>query len=345
MPAVLGSPATRRFAAGVAGSVGDFALDPSNGPCYQVFLRIDRNSTLKSPSSQASPSWLLAAAPLVFVLIWSTGWVSARYGAPYADPLTFLAVRYLLAGLVVAVVAVAAGATWPATRTDALHAMASGVLLHAVYLGGVWWAIRHGLSAGISGLIAAVQPILTALLAPMVLGERISARNWAGIGLGFVGIALVLEPKLVGVGSGEVSGVIMPMAVNIVAMVSVTFGTFYQKRWIPSGDLRTVTVLQYAGAFIVTAPVAFLLEPMHIEWNTTVILVMAWSVLALSIGAIGLLLILIRNGAVSRAAALIYLVPPAVAIEAYFLFGETMAPLQMLGMAVTAAGVALATRR
>ena len=223
--------------------------------------------------------------------------------------------------------------------------MVSGVLLHAIYLGGVWWAIRHGLPAGLSGLIAAVQPILTALLAPMLIGERISGRNWAGIGLGFVGIALVLEPKLVGIGSGEMSGVLLPMAVNIVAMVSVTFGTFYQKRWIPSGDLRTVTALQYAGAFLVTLPAAWLLEPMQIEWNTTVILTMAWSVLALSIGAIGLLLLLIRNGAVSRAAALIYLVPPAVAIEAYLLFGETMAPLQVVGMAVTAAGVALATRR
>ena len=279
------------------------------------------------------------------MLIWSTGWVSARYGAPYADPLTFLAIRYLLAGLVVAAFAMIAGARWPATGLDALHAMVSGVLLHAVYLGGVWWAIRHGLPAGLSGLIAAVQPILTALLAPMLIGERISGRNWAGIALGFVGIALVLEPKLIGIGSGAMSGVLLPMAVNVVAMVSVTFGTFYQKRWIPSGDLRTVTVLQYAGAFLVTLPAAWLLEPMQIEWNTTIILVMIWSVLALSIGAIGLLLLLIRNGAVSRAAALIYLVPPAVAIEAYLLFGETMAPLQVVGMAVTAAGVALATRR
>jgi drug/metabolite transporter (DMT)-like permease len=135
------------------------------------------------------------------------------------------------------------------------------------------------------------------------------------------------------------------MAINVVAMISVTAGTFYQKRFVATGDLRTVTVLQYAGATLATLPVALLTENMHIEWNTTIILTMAWSVLALSIGAIGLLLLLIRKGAVSKAAALIYLVPPSVALEAYFLFGETMSLLQVLGMLLTAGGVALATRR
>jgi drug/metabolite transporter (DMT)-like permease len=155
----------------------------------------------------------------------------------------------------------------------------------------------------------------------------------------------VLEPKLIGLSSDAVSGALLPMLVNIVAMLSVTLGTFYQKRWIATGDLRTVTVLQYAGALIVTLPVAWLIEPMHITWNQTTLLVLAWSVLALSIGAIAMLFVLIRNGAVSRAAALIYLVPPSVAIEAFILFGERMLPLQVLGMVVTAAGVALATRR
>jgi drug/metabolite transporter (DMT)-like permease len=291
-----------------------------------------------------SPRWLLQSAPLIFVLLWSTGWIVARYSAPYADPLTFLCVRYAAAGAVVAVIAFAVGAQWPGPR-GVMHAMVSGVLIHAVYLGGVWWAIAHGLSAGISGLIAAVQPILTALLAPMLVGERISRANWAGILLGFLGIALVLEPKLIGLTSDAVSGALLPMGVNIVAMLSVTLGTFYQKRWIATGDLRTVTVLQYAGAFLATLPVAWLIEPMRIEWNQTTLLVLAWSVLALSIGAIGLLFVLIRNGAVSRAAALIYLVPPTVAIEAFILFGERMLPLQIIGMVVTAAGVALATRK
>jgi drug/metabolite transporter (DMT)-like permease len=286
---------------------------------------------------------LLRSAPLTFVLVWSTGWIAARYAAPYADPLTFLSVRFALAGLVVILLSVAAGARWPATPRDAMHAMMSGVLLHALYLGGVWWAVRHGLSAGLSGLVAALQPIMTAVLAPALVGERIRAGQWLGMILGFAGIALVLSPKLTGTVDLEAASV--PILVNVVAMLAVTLGTFYQKRWIPTGDLRTVTALQYVGALIATVPLALLLEPLQITWNTTVILTMAWSVLGLSIGGIGLLLLLIRRGAVSRAAALIYLVPPAVAIEAYFLFGETMTLVQVGGMVLTAAGVALATRR
>lgn len=293
---------------------------------------------------QGRSELLLKIAPGLFVLIWSTGWISARYAAPYADPLTFLSLRYACAGIVLASLAIAMGAVWPRGKA-AGHAAISGVLLHALYLGGVWWAIARGLPAGISGLIAAVQPILTALLAPLVLGERISSRHWAGIGLGFAGIVLVLWPKLAGLSGAALAQQIEPLAVNVLAMVSVTAGTFYQKKHVQTGDLRTVTTLQYAGAFAVTLPLAMLTEPMRIEWNTVMVLNLGWAVFALSIGAIGLLLLLIRRGAVSRAAALIYLVPPTVAFEAYLLFGETMSPLQVVGMVITAFGVALAVRR
>ena len=287
---------------------------------------------------------LLKIAPALFVLIWSTGWISARFAAPYADPLTFLSVRYTCAGVILAVLAVASGAVWPRGRA-AGHAAASGILLHAIYLGGVWWAIAHGLPAGISGLIAAVQPILTALLAPRFVGEHITKRQWLGIALGFSGIVLVLWPKLAGLSGAALQAQLRPLAINVIAMISVTFGTFYQKRFIQTGDLRTDTTLQYAGALAVTLPLAFLMEPMRIEWNTIMVLNLGWSVLALSIGAIGLLLLLIRRGAVSRAATLIYLVPPAVALEAFVLFGETMVPVQIVGMVITALGVALAVRR
>lgn len=290
------------------------------------------------------PELLLKLAPALFVLIWSTGWISARFAAPYADPLTFLSVRYTSATLILAALAFMAGASWPRARA-AGHAAASGILLHAIYLGGVWWAIAHGLPAGISGLIAAVQPILTALLAPRLVGEPISKRQWLGIALGFSGILLVLWPKLSGLTGAALQAQLIPLGINVIAMISVTFGTFYQKKFIQTGDLRTVTTLQYTGALAVTLPLAFLLEPMRIEWNMIMILNLGWSVLALSIGAIGLLLLLIRRGAVSRAATLIYLVPPAVALEALVLFGETMVPLQILGMAITASGVALAVRR
>ena len=287
---------------------------------------------------------LLKIAPGLFVLIWSTGWISARFAAPYADPLTFLSLRYACAGAILAAFAFATGTVWPRGKA-AGHAAFSGVLLHAIYLGGVWWAIAHGLPAGISGLIAAVQPILTALLAPRLIGETITKRQWLGIALGFGGIVLVLWPKLARLSGAALTAALEPLAINVLAMVSVTFGTFYQKKYLQTGDLRTVTTLQYLGAVAVTLPVAFFTEPMRIAWNTVMVLNLAWAVLALSIGAIGLLLLLIRRGAVSRAAALIYLVPPAVAVEAFFLFGETMSPLQALGMAVTATGVALAVRR
>jgi drug/metabolite transporter (DMT)-like permease len=177
------------------------------------------------------------------------------------------------------------------------------------------------------------------------VGERISPIRWLGVVLGFLGIALVLSPKLAGVAPDALQAVLWPIAVNALAMLSVTLGTFYQKKFVATGDLRSITVLQYLGALLVTLPVAWLTEEMRIEWNGVMVAVLVWSVLALSLGAIGLLLMLIRRGAVSRAAALIYLIPPTVAVEAWFLFGETLGSLQILGMAVTVAGVALATRR
>lgn len=288
---------------------------------------------------------LLRLAPFLFVFLWSTGWISARAAAPYADPILFLVIRFGLAAVALLAISLAMGATWPARRRDAGHAMMSGFLIHAAYLGPVWWAVAHGVPTAISGLIAALQPILTALLAPRLVGETISVRQWLGIGLGFVGIAVVLSPKLAGLGALALGDFALPLAVNVVGMIAVTLGTFYQKRFIPTGDLRTVATLQYVAASASLVPFALLLEPLRFEWNWQSGLTMAWSVLALSIGAVGLLLMLIRQGAVSRAATLIYLVPPAVAIEAFILFGETLAPVQIAGMALTALGVALAVRR
>jgi drug/metabolite transporter (DMT)-like permease len=295
--------------------------------------------------SSVSSTALIRSAPLLFVLIWSTGWISAGFGAKDADPLTFLSLRYALAAVCLLTISLAFGASWPARVRDVVHALVSGVLLHAIYLGGVWWAIGHGLPAGLSGLIAALQPILTALMAPILLGEVLSLRRWGGIVVGLGGIALVLWPKLVGIDLRALDGIAWPIVINVLAMLSVTFGTFYQKRFIATGDLRTVTVLQYAGACAVTLPVALMTESLRLNWTPTLVLTMAWSVLALSIGAIGLLLMLLRRGEVSRAAALIYLVPPTVALQAYFFFGETMSPGQMVGLLVAALGVALAVGR
>lgn len=287
----------------------------------------------------------LRAIPALFTFLWSSGWIVAGYSAQYADALTFLSVRFGSAGLLLAAFCLMVKAPWPATPRAWRDCIIAGILLHAIYLCGVWWAVRHGLPAGISGLIAGLQPILTAMLAPALVGERISPIRWAGIACGFIGIALVLEPKLAGVDPVALWGIVLPVVVNVVGMVAVTFGSFFQKARLVSGDLRTITTIQYGAAFLFTLPLAFALEPMRIEWNLTMALVLAWSVLVLSLGGIGLYLMILRRGEVSRIATFLYLVPALVALEAWILFGETLSLVQLVGMAVTILGVVLASRR
>jgi drug/metabolite transporter (DMT)-like permease len=287
----------------------------------------------------------LRLTPVIFTFLWSSGWVVAGYSALYADALTFLVVRFACAGVLLAGLAFALRAPWPKGRRAIIDCVVTGVLLHAAYLGGLWWAIRNGLPTGISGLIAGLQPILTALFAPALVGERISPIRWVGILCGFLGIALVLEPKLVGVEPAALLGIALPVAINVLAMLAVTFGSFYQKARIVSGDLRTITAVQYGTAFIVTLPFAWALEPMRIEWNLTMILVLAWSVLALSLGGVGLYLMMIRRGAISRVSTFLYLVPALVAGEAWILFGEALSSVQIAGVVVTVVGVVLASRK
>jgi drug/metabolite transporter (DMT)-like permease len=289
--------------------------------------------------------FLLRAAPALFVLIWSTGWISAGYAAPHADALTFLTIRFSLAAMLLGLIAWAVRAPWPDTRTRWLHALAAGALLHGGYLTGVWVAIRMGLPAGVSGLLAALQPILTVIFAPWLLGERITLTRWVGTGFGLAGVTLVLAPKLVGVDAAILAAVAVPIIINIIGMISVTLGTFYQKTFGQTGDLRTLTAVQYVGAVLVTAPLMLAFEPMRITWNVQTTLTMLWSVVGLSLCGIGLLLWLIRRGEVSRAASLTYLVPPAVAVEAWILFGERLVPVQILGLMVAVFGVVLAIKR
>jgi drug/metabolite transporter (DMT)-like permease len=288
---------------------------------------------------------LIRLSPALFVFLWSTGWIAGRAVAPYAEPLSFLTARFALAALALGLVVAWTGASWPKTRAEVARTVVVGVLMHGMYLASVWYVIRHGLPASISGVIAAIQPVLTAALAPWLLGERLSAAQRAGIGLGFGGIALVLQPNLARVAIEELGPLAWLIAINVGGMVAVTLATFYQKRHLTAVDMRTSTLIQYVAAVGFVAPLALALETGRIEWNPTVILTMAWSVLALSLGAIMLLLLLIQRGAVSRAATYIYLVPPAVAIEAWLLFGETLSALQLVGMALTVAGVALAVRK
>lgn len=288
---------------------------------------------------------ILRAIPLLFTFLWSTGWVVAGYSARHADALTFLVVRFASAASLLTLIALATGAPWPRSRRAVIDVAITGILLHGIYLAGVWWAVRHGLPAGISGLIAGLQPILTALFAPALVGERISGIRWLGIACGFLGIALVLEPQLAGVGPAALWGIAVPMLINIGGMFAVTFGSFYQKARVVSGDLRTITAIQYIAAGLVVLPFAVAFEPMRIDWNLTMLLVLAWSVIVLSIGSIWLYLFMLRRGEVSRIVTFLYLVPALVAVEAWLLFGETLTPLQIGGMAVTILGVVLASRK
>lgn len=278
--------------------------------------------------------------PPLFVLIWATGFIIARLIAPDAEPLTFLAIRYALAIAVLALAALVAGARWPAGLAGWRDGLVAGVLLHGAYLGAVFWSVGHGLPAGIAALIAGMQPLLTGLLVAPLLGEVVSRRRWIGIVVGCVGTLLVILPRL-----GATGGIPpAPLGVCFLGVVAITLGTIWQKRTGGEVDLRTNTVVQYCGALLFTLPLALLLEEGRIAFTPAVTFALAWAVLGLSIGAISLLLVLIRRGAVAGVASLLFLVPPCSAIMAYLLFGETLAPVQVVGMGVAALGVALASR-
>lgn len=284
---------------------------------------------------------LLRLAPVLFVIIWSTGWISARGAAPYSDPLTFLTLRYTLAALALVLILLVFRIKLPSDKHIWLHGLISGVFLHAIYLGGVWYVIAQGLATPLSGLIAALQPLMTAVLAITWLGEHLSRRQWVGLTLGLAGLVIALIPNLVELEDEALTAANWLITINIAAMISVTLGTLYQKRFLQGGDLRAITLLQYIGAITITAPAALLLEDLHYEVNLQSTLIMAWSVFGLSLAAIGLLLLLIRHGAVSRAATLIYLIPPVVAVQAWLFFGESLSPLQVGGMLITVTGVYL----
>lgn len=286
-----------------------------------------------------NPSLFARLAPPLFVLIWATGFIVARFVAPHTEPLTFLFVRYVLATLVLASIVAVARVAWPRNWTDWRNSMIAGVLLHGFYLGGVFWSIKHGLPAGISALVAGLQPLATGLLAGPLLGECVSPRRWTGIVIGFLGAALVVAPKL---GDGGVPP--LALGICVLGMLSITFGTIWQKRTGSTLDLRVNATIQYIGAAIVTLPLMLLMEEGQMDLTLPLLGGLAWAVFGLSIGAIGLLLFLIRQGAVVGVATLLYLVPPVAALMAFALFGETLSLIQLAGMALAALGVAVASR-
>lgn len=287
---------------------------------------------------------LLRAMPVVFVLIWSTGFIVARYGMPHSPPMSFLTLRYLLSVLCFAAWARAAGAVWPATGGQFGHLAVTGVLMHAGYLGGVWSAVKLGMGAGLAALLVGLQPVLTAVWISG-RGGRVNARQWGGLALGLTGLFLVVWEKL---GLGEINRLNLVLAA--IALLSITAGTLYQKRFILPCDVRTANLVQLAAAFAVTLPLALLeSEAMHwtdagggINWELAG--AMMWSVLALTLGGSSLLYLLIQRGAATSVTSLLYLVPPCTALIAWVLFAEPITGLTMIGMALAAAGVSLVVR-
>ncbi|MFC6447428.1 DMT family transporter [Shinella zoogloeoides] len=282
-------------------------------------------------------------APAIFVLLWSTGWVVAKFAALLSEPLTFLCIRYLTAAVLFAGLCVASGVSWPRDRRTILHAIVSGVFLHGIYLGAVWWAIGEGVPAALSSIIAALQPLMTALAAPFFIGERLSTTQKLGLCLGFLGVLIAVLPKFFGQGAAEIPA--LAILVNMLGMAAVTYGTIYQKQHLQTGDIRAVATLQYVGALIVTLPLALGLETPHVEISFAFIALLPWAVLGISMGAILLLLYLIRRGQVSRAASLIYLVPPIAALQAAAIFGEELTMPMILGTVIVVAGVYLTNRK
>lgn len=280
--------------------------------------------------------------PLLFVLLWSTGFIGAKFGLPHAPPLGFLSIRYAAVLVLMGAVALLTRAPWPRTPGAWLHIAVSGLLVHAVYLGGVFTAIGHGLPAGVASLVVGLQPVLTALGAGLFLGERVRRTQWLGLALGFVGVALVVANKVAAQTSTH--GLVTMLAPALFALLGITAGTLYQKRFCPAFDLRTGSVIQFLPCLVVTGLLAWLTETRPVEWTASFVFALAWLVLVLSLGAVSLLNVLISRGSAVNVASLFYLTPPATALIAWALFGETLGGLALLGMGLAVFGVWLARR-
>ena len=292
--------------------------------------------------SRSLSTLAIAAAPMLFVLLWSTGFIGARFGLPYIEPMTFLAVRMVFVVLIMATIALVARihghVRWP-RGPEIGHSLVAGALVHGLYLGGVFTAISQGVPAGISALIPGLQPILTSTIANRFMGERVTRLQWLGLVLGLIGVALVLHDRAI-VDAGSTVGWIASFG----SLFGITFGTLYQKRYCGRIDWRTGNLVQYAGAGALFAVGAFAFETREIHWSGELIFALAYLVFVLSLAGVGLMYWLIRRSAATGFASLFYLVPAATALMAFILFGEKLDALSIAGMVVCAAGVVLVNR-
>ena len=290
--------------------------------------------------SKPAFSFYQHAAPGIFVLLWSTGFIGAKLGLPDAEPLTFLELRFAIVCTLLLGLSLALRRPWPTTVRQTLHIAMAGIFLHGGYLGGVFGAIHQGMPAGLVALIVGMQPLLTALLGNRLLGERVGRRQWIGLLLGFIGVVLVLSGKLALAGLSQAG-----MALTLLALLSITCGTLYQKRFCGQMDLWTGSLVQFAATGLAFLPLVLTFETMHIHWSGSFLFALGWLVLVLSLGAISLLHLLIRHGAATRVSALFYLTPPSTALLAWLVFRERLDAPALAGMALAAFGVALALKK
>lgn len=290
------------------------------------------------------PSAGLVAMPAIFVLLWSTGFIGAKFGLPYAEPFTFLFIRFVLTLLLLIPMVLLMHIPWPSSPRLWIHIAISGLLVHGAYLGGVFYGIYLGMPAGLAALLVGVQPLLTAAFAGPFLGEQLSWRQWVGLGLGLIGISLVLGSKLE-IGESLFDGFGLSALFSVTAaLIGISLGTLYQKRYCTSMPLLTGAVIQYLAAGALLGGGALLFETRQVEWSSSFVLTLAWLVLILSIAAILLLMALIKKGEASRVASLFYLVPPVTALQAWWLFDERLPLLGLMGMLVAITGVVIVIR-
>ena len=288
-------------------------------------------------SEQRHLAWI-AAMPWLFVLIWSTGFIVARYGMPNSPPFTFLLWRYFFSIVCFVLWVKWSKVPWPQSKAQWWHLSVTGVLMHAGYLGGVWAAVKVGMGAGLTALIVGLQPVITAIWLS-ARGGHVSRRQWQGLALGFVGLAMVVSRKL----EGGIEVTPWSLTMITMALVSITTGTLYQKRFVQPCDVRSANAVQLMAAYLVTLPLA-LMETEAALWNAEMSWAMAWAVLVLTLGGSSLFYILIQRGAAAAVTSLLYLVPPTTAVMAWFLFSEPITLITLAGIAVTAMGVSLVVR-
>jgi len=294
-----------------------------------------------SVSASSGPGAVRGAAffPALFVVLWSTGFIAAKYGLPYAPPYAFLAWRMLLVSLLLGAVALGGRASWPRTLVEYRDLAIVALLVHVLYLGGVFVAIDGGMAAGTIAMLVGLQPILTVVLAWTWLGETVTLRQWLGLGCGLAGVYFVVRHKV------DFGGSLQGLVPAAIALVGISIGTLYQKRHCAHVDLRSGAAIQFAVCAVIFIPLAAFAETRPVVWTPSFVFALGWSVVVLSVGAISLLYWLLRHGAAANVARLFYLVPPVTAFQAYLLFGETLDALAFAGMVLIALGVVLARAR